>query len=77
MRSHFGSPALGRRTARRLGLARIDIFYVHDIGARRQGSAVHPGLMRTLREGGYRALESLRNVGVVQPSASASTSARY
>jgi D-threo-aldose 1-dehydrogenase len=44
----------------RLGLARIDILYVHDIGARQHGKDAHPKIMRTLREGGYRALEELR-----------------
>jgi D-threo-aldose 1-dehydrogenase len=50
----------------RLGLARIDILLVHDIGARQHGSAAHPGLTRTLRDGGYRALERLRDGGVVR-----------
>jgi D-threo-aldose 1-dehydrogenase len=50
----------------RLGLARIDILYVHDIGARQHGSAAHPGLMRRLRDSGYRALESLRGGGTVR-----------
>ena len=50
----------------RLGLTRIDILYVHDIGARQHGSEAHPGLMRTLRDSGYRALEQLRTGGVVQ-----------
>jgi len=49
----------------RLGLARIDILYVHDIGAMQHGEA-HPQLMRTLRDGGYRALEQLRAGGAVQ-----------
>jgi D-threo-aldose 1-dehydrogenase len=49
----------------RLGLARIDILYVHDIGARTHGPAAHLGLMRTLRESGYRALEALRRAGDV------------
>jgi D-threo-aldose 1-dehydrogenase len=49
----------------RLGLARIDILLVHDIGARTHGSAAHPGLMRQLRDGGYRALEALRRDGTV------------
>src|SRR5690349_505765 len=47
----------------RLGLARIDILYVHDIGVRQHGSQVHPRLMQILREGGYRALEKLRDAG--------------
>jgi D-threo-aldose 1-dehydrogenase len=45
----------------RLGLARIDILYVHDIGARQHGKDAHPGIMRTFRDGGYRALERLRS----------------
>ena len=50
----------------RLGLARIDILYVHDIGVYQHGSQAHPALMRTLRDSGYRALEELRNGGVVR-----------
>ena len=50
----------------RLGLARSDILYVHDIGARQHGIEAHPGLMRALRDGGYRALESLRSSGAVR-----------
>ena len=46
-------------------IARIDILFVHDIGARQHGEAAHPGLMRILRESGYRALESLRGAGSV------------
>ena len=47
----------------RLGLARIDILYVHDIGARQHGKDAHPGIMRTFRDSGYRALEQLRSSG--------------
>jgi D-threo-aldose 1-dehydrogenase len=50
----------------RLGLASIDILYVHDIGAMQHGSEAHPRLMRTLRDSGYRALEQLRTGRVVQ-----------
>jgi len=50
----------------RLGLGRIDILYVHDIGATRHGREGHPAIMRTLRDGGYRALEELRRCGVVR-----------
>jgi D-threo-aldose 1-dehydrogenase len=49
----------------RLGLARIDILYVHDIGARQHQDA-HLEVMRTFRDSGYRALEELRRSGVVQ-----------
>jgi D-threo-aldose 1-dehydrogenase len=50
----------------RLGLARIDILLVHDIGSRTHGRAAHPRLMQTLRDSGYRALESLRCAGAVE-----------
>jgi D-threo-aldose 1-dehydrogenase len=50
----------------RLGLARTDILYVHDIGAVQHGKEAHPQLMRTLRDSGYRALESLRSGGAVR-----------
>lgn len=50
----------------RLGLARIDILYVHDIGVYQHGSEAHPAVMRRLRESSYRALEELRNGGVVR-----------
>jgi len=50
----------------RLGLARIDILYVHDIGARTHGAEAHPGLMRTLRDSGYRALKELQSAGIVR-----------
>jgi D-threo-aldose 1-dehydrogenase len=49
----------------RLGLATIDILYVHDIGVMQHGAEAHPRLMRTLRDGGYRALEELRAAGTV------------
>ena len=49
----------------RLGLARIDILYVHDIGAYQHGVEATAALMKTLRESGCRALESLRRSGEV------------
>ena len=49
-----------------LALGRIDILYVHDIGAMQHGREGHPAIMRTLRGGGYRALEELRRCGVVR-----------
>lgn len=45
----------------RLGMARIDILYIHDIGARQHGKEGHTRIMRTFRDGGYRALERLRS----------------
>jgi len=50
----------------RLGLAQIDILYVHDIGERQHGKHAHPGIIRSFREGGYRALEELRSRGHVR-----------
>jgi D-threo-aldose 1-dehydrogenase len=49
----------------RLGLARIDILYVHDIGAGQHKDA-HPEIMQVFRSGGYRALEELRRAGAVR-----------
>ncbi|HWD57517.1 MAG TPA: aldo/keto reductase [Stellaceae bacterium] len=48
----------------RLGLAKIDIVYVHDIGRYQHGDA-HAGHMKILRDSGYRALEGLRRSGAV------------
>ena len=48
----------------RLGLARIDMLFVHDIG-RYQHRDAHPGHMKVLRESGYRALETLRGSGAI------------
>ena len=50
----------------RLGLARIDILYAHDIGVYQHGREAHPAMMRTLRESGYRALDELRGSGAVR-----------
>jgi D-threo-aldose 1-dehydrogenase len=50
----------------RLGLGRIDILYVHDIGPMQHGREGHPAIMRALRGGGYRALEELRRCGAVR-----------
>ena len=49
----------------RLGLARIDILYAHDIGAAQHREA-HSEVMRIFRDGGYRALEELRRNGQVR-----------
>src|SRR5216684_3182562 len=50
----------------RLGLARIDILYAHDLGARQHGPDAHPEIMHTFRNGGYHALQELRRSGMVQ-----------
>ena len=49
----------------RLGLAKIDILFVHDIGVYTYGAEVNAAHMKVLRESGYRALEELRRTGVV------------
>jgi D-threo-aldose 1-dehydrogenase len=50
----------------RLGVARIDILYVHDLDVWTHGSAeVLAGYMRTFLEGGHRALVALREQGVI------------
>jgi D-threo-aldose 1-dehydrogenase len=63
--SHDGIMRSFEDSLQRLGVARIDILYVHDIGRYQHGDA-HPGLMRSLRESGYRALESLKASGAVK-----------
>jgi D-threo-aldose 1-dehydrogenase len=49
----------------RLGLARIDILYVHDIGAYQHGEDLNAHHFAILRDSGYKALEELRRTGVV------------
>jgi D-threo-aldose 1-dehydrogenase len=49
----------------RLGLAKIDILLVHDIGVYTHGAEANVAHMKALRESGYRALEELRRTGVV------------
>lgn len=48
----------------RLGLARIDILFVHDIGEATHGAA-NAAHFRDLESGGYRALEELRTSGAI------------
>lgn len=49
----------------RLGLARIDMLLVHDIGAMTHGSA-NQALFDICMEGGYQALDELRGKGLVR-----------
>jgi len=58
MRSHEAS-------LQRLGLARIDILLVHDIGAFAHGPD-HPRYLRQLLHGGFRALSELKRVGDIR-----------
>jgi D-threo-aldose 1-dehydrogenase len=48
----------------RLGLAKIDILYMHDIGAATHGPD-HPAQFARATEGGFRALSELRDQGLV------------
>ena len=47
----------------RLGLAKIDILFVHDIGVYQHGAEGNAPHMRVLRDSGYRALEELKRYG--------------
>lgn len=49
----------------RLGLARVDIVYIHDIDRFTQGDG-QPARFREAMEGAYKALERLRAVGTVR-----------
>lgn len=49
----------------RLGLDRIDILYIHDIGNLTHGEDAGPALFETAMTGGYRALEELRAAGAI------------
>jgi D-threo-aldose 1-dehydrogenase len=49
----------------RLGLARIDILYAHDIGAYQHGVELNAQYLKILKDSGYKALEELRRTGVV------------
>ena len=63
--SHDGILRSFEDSLQRLGLARIDILYVHDIGTYQHGTEA-PLRMRTLHDSGYRALEELRRSGAVR-----------
>jgi D-threo-aldose 1-dehydrogenase len=63
--SHDGIMRSFEDSFQRLGLAKIDILYVHDIGAYQHGPEEHARHMKILRDSGYRALEKLRGSGAV------------
>jgi D-threo-aldose 1-dehydrogenase len=48
----------------RLGLSKIDILYMHDIGRATHG-AEHERLFKIAMEGGYKAMDELRSQGLV------------
>jgi D-threo-aldose 1-dehydrogenase len=47
----------------RLGLAKLDILYVHDIGVYQHGAEGNAPHLRALRDSGYRALQALKSDG--------------
>lgn len=49
----------------RLGLDKVDILYVHDIGTMTHGEEANRPLWAQLAGGGYRALRELRDAGMV------------
>ncbi|MHA6297779.1 aldo/keto reductase [Devosia sp. CAU 1758] len=50
----------------RLGLERVDLLYVHDIGVATHGVEANKPLWQQLASGGYRALRELRESGAVK-----------
>jgi D-threo-aldose 1-dehydrogenase len=58
MRSH-------EESLQRLGLARIDILYIHDIGRMTHGSENAFHMAELTKGGGLRALEELRDAGAI------------
>jgi Predicted oxidoreductases (related to aryl-alcohol dehydrogenases) len=50
----------------RLGLERVDILYVHDIGVATHGVEGNKPLWAQLASGGYRALRELRDSGAIK-----------
>lgn len=50
----------------RLGLNRIDILYVHDIGSYTHGPELTKEHLRQLLDGGLRALEELKRAGAIR-----------
>lgn len=50
----------------RLGLSKVDILLVHDIGAMTHGAEANAVLWKQLADGGYKALQELKSSGVVQ-----------
>ncbi|KQV84071.1 aldo/keto reductase [Rhizobium sp. Root1220] len=50
----------------RLGLNRIDIIYVHDIGGYTHGAAKNAVYLRQFLDGGIKALEELKSAGAIK-----------
>ncbi len=50
----------------RLGLNRIDILYVHDLGGYTHGAAKNAALQKQFLDGGIKALEDLKSSGAIK-----------
>lgn len=50
----------------RLGLSRIDILLLHDIGAMQHGETLNKSLFADAMDGGYKALDELRSAGDIK-----------
>lgn len=64
--SHEGIMRSVADSRQRLGLSRLDILYVHDIGAMNHGVEGNRHHWQQLEDGGYRALRELRDGGEVK-----------
>ncbi len=64
--SFDGIMASWEASTQRLGLSRIDILYVHDIGRRTHGDSSEIYFRHLTGGGGFRALEQLRSAGLIQ-----------
>jgi D-threo-aldose 1-dehydrogenase len=52
------------QSLQRLGVDRVDVLLLHDIGSLTHGEA-HADVLRTALDGGYRALDELRSAGTI------------
>lgn len=64
--SFDGVMASWQASLQRLGLARIEILYVHDIGRLTHGDDNSVHFQQLTQGGGFRALEQLRQAGAIQ-----------
>jgi D-threo-aldose 1-dehydrogenase len=63
--SHDGILRSHEQSLQRLGLARIDILLIHDIGRQTHGAAHADKLAQLIHDGGLKALRRLRDEGAV------------
>jgi D-threo-aldose 1-dehydrogenase len=64
--SYEGILASWQASIQRLGLAGIDVLYVHDIGALTHGAGAAHCFAQLTTGGGFRALEELRSSGAIK-----------